>query len=71
MATHVWTDGEAITASKLNALERKRAFLQGDIDFTKLTWAEAVALQEEIGLPFVQYGYGDTIGGDLSYGTTA
>ena len=48
MAAHVWTSGESITASKLNALERKKAFLDGTLNITTLTWNEAVALIEEL-----------------------
>ena len=55
MAVHVWVDGEAITASKLNALERKKAFINGELPFTKLTYNEAVALIEETGTPYFSY----------------
>ena len=49
MAAHVWTSGEAITASKLNAIERKRAWVNGELPLETLTWNEAIALFEEVG----------------------
>lgn len=55
MAVHVWTEGEAITASKLNAIERKRAFRNGEIPLTTLTYNEAVELIEELGMVNFEY----------------
>ena len=57
MAAHTWVNGEAITASKLNALERKKTYVDGQLDLTTITLAEAVALQEETCLPYVSYYY--------------
>lgn len=59
MAAHTWTDGEAITASKLNAIERKKSFLIGELKITDLTYEEAVQLIEDIGCVDYSYGYED------------
>lgn len=56
MAAHTWTDGEAITASKLNAIERKKSFRLGELKMTDLTYDEAVQLIEDTGC--IDYSYG-------------
>lgn len=60
MATHTWIDGEAITASKLNAIERKKAFAAKELKFTELTYNEAKQLIEDTGCPYYAYGYNNT-----------
>lgn len=46
---HNWTDGEPITAAKLNKLELKKALATGEqIDFTQYTWQEIADLESEI-----------------------
>lgn len=49
MAIHTWTSGESITASKLNAIEKRRAWTNGELPLTSLTWNEAVQLIEDVG----------------------
>ena len=50
MAAHVWTSGESITASKLNKLEKKKAFAEGKLPLTSLTWNEAAEFIEDFGM---------------------
>ena len=57
MAAHVWTSGESITASKLNALELKKAFAEGTLDLTKYTASQVINLIEEIGVLRDGYSY--------------
>ena len=61
MAAHTWTDGEAITASKLNAIERKKSFRLGELKITDLTYEEAVQLIEDTGCIDYSYGYFDNM----------
>lgn len=61
MAKHTWTDGEAITASKLNAIERKKSFRLGELKITDLTYDEAVQLIEDMGYLHYSYGYSDGV----------
>lgn len=61
MATHTWVDGEAITASKLNAIERKKSFRLGELKMTDLTYEEAVQLIEDTGSLDYSYGYLDDV----------
>ena len=61
MAKHTWTDGEAITASKLNAIERKKSFRIGELKITDLTYEEAVQLIDDTGCIDYSYGYYDDV----------
>ncbi len=55
-----WQDGDSITYQDLNEYEKRKAFCNGTLDYTTLTYQEAVALQEELCMPGVSYGYDDS-----------
>lgn len=50
MAVHTWVDGEAITASKLNKLEKKKAYVENTLDFTTCTAREVLEMIEDMPL---------------------
>lgn len=54
-----WQDGDPITYQDLNEYEKRKAFCNGTLDYTTLTYQEFVALQEELCVPGVYYGYDD------------
>jgi len=39
-----WQDGDSITYQDLNEYEKRKAFCNGTLDYTTLTYQEAVAL---------------------------
>ena len=55
-----WQDGDPITYIDLNEYEKRKAFCNGTLDYTTLTYQEFVALQEELCIPGVYYGHDDS-----------
>ena len=48
MAVHTWVDGEAITASKLNRLEKRKAYVEETLDLTTCTAREVLEMVEDM-----------------------
>lgn len=48
MAVHIWVDGEAITASKLNRLEKRKAYVEKTLDLTTCTAREVLEMVEDM-----------------------
>ena len=48
MAVHTWVDGEAITASKLNRLEKRKAYVEKTLDLATCTAREVLEMVEDM-----------------------